>query len=108
MRLVHGASAYYRTSWLGLTLFAECDSPRRKWQRQARHLLVAALLAGCAGAADDTAVPDCERSPYELERTRYRCTSDGELQTLDCGEWQTLWVCDAPEPCSPGPEPGCR
>jgi hypothetical protein len=78
-----------------------------------------ALAMGCGGSVDDgergaaegvDAEPTetCERSAYELERTRYRCTSDGELQTLDCGEWLTLEVCAEPEACSPGPEPGCN
>lgn len=64
--------------------------------------LMFAILAGCGEAADG-----CERSAYELERTRYRCTGEGELQTLACGEWVTLAVCAEPEACSPGPEPGC-
>lgn len=64
-----------------------------------------ALALGCGGSVDDEL--ECERSAYELERARYRCTSAGELQTLDCGEWLTLEVCEAPEACSPGPEPGC-
>jgi len=79
---------------------------------------------GCCSAADDgtglglentetsTSEP-CERSAYERERTRYRCTADAELQTLECGEWSTLAICvryggtRAPELCTPGPEPGC-
>jgi hypothetical protein len=66
------------------------------------------LVMGCGGAVDDDASAECERSAYELERTRYRCTSEGELQTLECGEWATLEVCAEPEACSPGPEPGCN
>lgn len=63
---------------------------------------------GCAGQALEEDEPVCERSAYELERTRYRCTSAGELQTLECGEWETLDVCASPEACSPGPEAGCK
>jgi hypothetical protein len=70
--------------------------------------LAAALGLACGGAAVEDAPDDCERSAYELERTRYRCTNAGELQTLDCGEWLTLEVCGAPQECSPGPDPGCR
>jgi hypothetical protein len=70
---------------------------------------LAVLVVGCGGSADAErgAAPDCERSAYELDRTRYRCTSEGELQTLECSEWATLEVCAEPEACSPGPEPGC-
>jgi hypothetical protein len=67
--------------------------------------LVVILLLGMCGCGE--AADGCERSAYELERTRYRCTSEGELQTLNCGEWVTLAVCAEPETCSPGPEPGC-
>jgi hypothetical protein len=67
-----------------------------------------ALVLGCGGYVDDDVVDECKRSAYELERTRYRCTSEGEFQTLECGEWSTLEVCAEPEACSPGPEPGCR
>ena len=56
---------------------------------------------GCGGSADY----GCKRSAYELDRMHYRCTSAGELQTLDCGEWVTLDVCDSD--CSHGPDPGC-
>lgn len=66
-----------------------------------------ALALGCGGSVDDEVAESCERSAYELERTRYRCTSTGELQTLDCGEWLTLEACAEPASCSPGPEPGC-
>jgi len=64
--------------------------------------LALALLAACGfpPAADEAVAPGqapCERSAYELERTRYRCTSAGELQTLDCGEWDTLAVCETAE-----------
>jgi hypothetical protein len=78
-----------------------------------KRLLVGIMLAvcGCSGAAVDDAQAEsgseCERSAYELERTRYRCTPEGELQTLDCGEWQTLEVCETAEACSPGPNVGC-
>jgi hypothetical protein len=71
-----------------------------------RTLIVAPAL-GCGGSVDDDVAEECERSAYELERTRYRCTSAGELQTLDCGEWVTLEVCAEPEACSPAPDPGC-
>jgi hypothetical protein len=47
----------------------------------ARRLLTGLALAlGCRGATEVDEAPDCERSAYELERTRYRCTSEGELQ----------------------------
>jgi hypothetical protein len=74
-----------------------------------RALALAAALAltACGGAAVEDAPDDCERSAYELERTRYRCTSEGELQRLDCGEWLTVQVCAEAEACSPGPAPGC-
>lgn len=68
---------------------------------------IVTVSLGCAGSAADQVAEECERSAYELERTRYRCTSAGELQTLDCGEWETLEVCAEPEACSPGPAPGC-
>lgn len=71
-------------------------------------VLVALLAVGCGGSVDDDAAPECERSAYELQKTRYRCTELGELQTLDCGEWATLQMCETAEACSPGPEPGCR
>jgi hypothetical protein len=64
-------------------------------------------IVGCGGSADDVDAQDCERSAYELEQTRYRCTAEAELQTLDCGAWVTLQVCETAEACSPGPEPGC-
>lgn len=75
-----------------------------------KTLFLVVLLFGCAGEALDAAeaIPECERSEYELERTRYRCTRDGELQTLECGAWETLEVCAEPSACSPGPDPGCR
>lgn len=58
---------------------------------------------GCGGA-----VEDCERSDYELARTRFRCTGAAELQTLSCGEWFTLMTCESAGACSPGPDVGCR
>lgn len=66
--------------------------------------IVAAFLSGCGGEADTP----CEQTAYELERTRYRCTSLGELQTLTCGEWETIEVCGVPQDCAPGPVVGCR
>lgn len=65
-------------------------------------VLLLLVVCGCGGEAD----AGCVQSEYELERTRYRCTAAGELQTLTCGEWETLEVCEGS--CSPGPEPGCR
>lgn len=65
------------------------------------------VMCGCGGDALSDSEPACERSAYELERTRYRCTSEGALQTLDCGDWVTLDVCSDPQSCSPGPTPGC-
>lgn len=81
-------------------------------------LVTVLLLAmcGCGGDAESIdevteeqgTAAECSRSAYELERTRYRCTSAGELQTLSCGAWETLQTCDATEACSPAPEPGCH
>jgi hypothetical protein len=70
---------------------------------------LAVLVVGCGGSAEaePDGAPDCERSAYELERTRYRCASEGELQTLECGGWETVEVCAEPDACSPGPDPGC-
>lgn len=72
--------------------------------------IVLALVTGCAGAAldNDQEPASCERSAYELERTRYRCTAEGALETLDCGSWVELQLCNTTQSCSPGPDPGCR
>lgn len=66
--------------------------------------LILALGLACGGSAES---PECPQTAYELEG-HYRCTSKGELQTLSCGQWETLEVCDAPPLCSPGPHVGCR
>jgi hypothetical protein len=65
-----------------------------------------ALVMGCGGAAEDDAAAECERSAYELERTRYGCASaDGhqELRVLECGEWVTVEACEEGQVCRPGP-----
>jgi len=69
--------------------------------------LLVALALGCGGSVDDEVFGECERSAYESERTRYRCSSGGALEMLDCGEWVTIERCDSPSACSPGPDPGC-
>lgn len=68
--------------------------------------MIISVCVGCGGEVADV----CEISEYEKE-THYRCTPKGELQVLECSEWNTIIICNEDQRCSPGGGPrilGCR